>query len=135
MASRRSAQQTEPPRSGRILRWTGFIDEDGQPASGFEVYPSEEWRDKWTPPCPDGCPVEARRATAYRERSSCELELRVTLASGEHGICQTIVDEREEEIYVRVLVHRDGEQHRPKVREYRDVPVRSWLDHPLDGER
>ena len=94
------------------------------------------WREKWAPPCPDGSPQELRPPLGFRERNIGELELRVPLCRGDHGACQVIVDERDDEVYVRVLVCRDeqqadGPRHR---RSYTDCPVRVWLDRPL-GDR
>jgi hypothetical protein len=52
------------------------------------------------------------------------------------------VDERDDEVYVRVLVCYEDEEAedeeeddvRPRHREYMDCPVRVWLDRPL-GKR
>jgi hypothetical protein len=46
------------------------------------------------------------------------------------------VDEREDEVHVRVLVHRqdEHERSRPTSGEYYDCPVRVWLKRPL-GDR
>jgi hypothetical protein len=93
-----------------------------------------EWRAKWAPPCPDGNPQELRRPLGFRERNVGELELRVALGGGDYGGCRVIVDERDDEVYVRVLVC--GEEERPvhpRDRDYMDCPVRVWLDEPLGG--
>jgi hypothetical protein len=47
-----------------------------------------------------------------------------------------IVEERDEEVDVRVLVHRQDEDDPPahRSRDYTECPVRVWLDEPL-GER
>jgi hypothetical protein len=88
-------------------RWT--TDETGQPIVEFDAEAHREWCAKWAPPCPAGNPRRLRRALGFRERNVAELELWVPL--GEHeGTCQVIVDERDDEVYVRVLVcYEDGE--------------------------
>ena len=88
------------------------------------------------PPCPDGKPQRPRRALGFRERNVCELELRVALGGDEGGVCQVVVEEHEEEVYVRVLIHyQDSDDETiPRIREYTDCPVRAWLDRPL-GDR
>ena len=90
---------------------------------------------KWAPKCPDGNPQRLRHPVAYRERNPCELELRVPLSPDEGGVCQLVVDEREDEIYVRVLVCVIRESDSViDPRDYVDCPVRVWLERPL-GER
>ncbi len=92
------------------------------------------WGEKWAPPCPDGHPQRLRRAVAYRERNRCELELRVPLGRGEGGACQVVIDEQDEQVLVRVLVHYEpGEPEYPPTLET-EWPVRVWLDAPL-GDR
>jgi hypothetical protein len=51
-------------------------------------------------------------------------------------VCRVILDEREDEVYVRVLVCccDDDPDRTPPSREYMDCPVRVWLKPPL-GER
>jgi hypothetical protein len=49
-------------------------------------------------------------------------------------VCQVVVEEHDQEVYVRVLVCRDLERSAPGPRDYIDCPVRAWLDKPL-GER
>lgn len=116
-------------------RFAGFIDENGAPAHGWEVDKHGEWLEKW-PPCPDGDPVELRHALGFRERNIAELELRVLLGSRDDGVCQVIVDEREDEVHVRVLVHRSKTRRRSRRAEYEylDCPTRVSLVLPL-GER
>jgi hypothetical protein len=49
-------------------------------------------------------------------------------------VCDVIVDERDDEIYVRVLVCQDHDDDRPRrQRDYMDCPVRTWLERPLGG--
>ena len=79
------------------------------------------------------CPSPARVPRAKLG----ELELRVALDPDE-GVCQVIVNERDDEVHVRVMVCyeevEDEDEPRPRRREYMDCPVRVWLDRPL-GER
>ena len=64
-----------------------------------------------------------------------ELELRVALGGNEDGVCQVVVDEHENEVFVRVLVDvEDDPPGRSRDRECLDCPVRVWLERPL-GER
>ena len=66
-----------------------------------------------------------------------ELELRVALAGDDHGVCRVILDERDDEVYVRILVcccDEDDDDDAPRNREYTDCPVRVWLKRPL-GDR
>jgi len=115
-------------------RFAGIIDEDGEPTVGWEVDTRGEWVEKW-PPCPDGNRLKLRHALGFRERNIRELELRVLLGGDGWGVCQIIVDEREDEVHVRVLLHRSEERRlRAADREYLDSPVRVSLARPL-GER
>jgi hypothetical protein len=86
--------------------------------------------------CPDGRRRRLCHPLGFRERNIGELELRVLLGPGEHGVCQVIVEERNEEVIVRVLVHRVDEDDAPsdRNRDCVDCPVRVELDEPL-GER
>ena len=92
-----------------------------------------------------GAAVPGRKPTAsppalgFRERKVAELELRVPLSLSEpEGACQVIVDERDNQVYVRVVAcyeeDEDEDDVRPRRREYVDCPVRVSLDRPL-GER
>jgi hypothetical protein len=113
-------------------RFAGVIDENGEPFIGWGVDTRGEWMKDW-PPCPDGDPIELRHALGFRERSIRELELRVLLGGDDRGVCQVIVDERDDEVHVRVLVHQPNEGQRvtPGDREYLDWPVRVSLVRPL----
>jgi hypothetical protein len=127
-------------RLSRWERWT--TDETGQPIVEFDAEAHSEWCQKWAPPCPVGNPQRLRRALGFRERNVAELELRVPLSRSEpEGACQVIVDEREDQVYVRILVCYEDEEDEgeddvrpPPRREYVDCPVRVWLGRPL-GER
>jgi hypothetical protein len=130
-------EDPERPLS-RWERWA--IDNTGQPFVEFDVEAHAKWCAKWAPPCPVGNPRLPRHALGFRERDVGELELRVPLCPSEHeGVCQVIVDERDDEIYVRVAVCYEDEDDEDDVRprrrrEYVDCPARVWLDRPL-GDR
>lgn len=86
---------------------------------------------RWAPCCPDGKPQRACHPLGFRERNLGELELRVALGGDDGGVCQVIVDECDDEVYVRVLVCRKHDEDRASSREYLDCPVRVWLERPL----
>ena len=109
-------------------------DDDTDEIGEFDAAAHAAWCEKWAPKCPDGKPQRLRHALAHRERNLCELELRVPLGRGEGGVCQLVVDERQDEVYVRVLVCVDRESDSVMgPREYVDWPVRVWLERPLGG--
>jgi len=85
--------------------------------------------------CPDGQQQRLCHPLGFRERNVGELELRVLLGPDEDGVCQVIVEERGDEVYVRVLVHCRDEDDVPthRSRDYLDCPVRVELDEPLGG--
>jgi hypothetical protein len=102
----------------------------------FDHEAHAKWCEKWCPRCPDGNPQLLRHPIAFRERNLCELELRVPLAYDEHGVCQVVVDEHEDEVYVRVVIcYDEPPEDRPlRARPFTNCPVRVWLEHPL-GQR
>lgn len=118
---------------GRWERWTtGW---DGEPIIEFDSEANERWLRKWAPECHR----RVRRALGFRERNISELELRVALGGDDRGVCRVILDERDDEIHVRVLVcccddDDDDDDRTRRDREYMDWPVRVWLKQPL-GER
>ncbi len=89
---------------------------------------------RWTTDC-NGEPIIGARL-GFRERSVGELELRVALGGYDRGVCRVILDERDDEVYVRVLVCwcDDDDDDDETWREYMDCPVRVWLKQPL-GDR
>lgn len=130
-------RQRDCPEQWQLSRFERrTIDENGEPSILFDSDAHKEWCAKWAPPCPDGKPQGLRHALGFRERNVRELELRVPLGGDDGGVCQVIVDERDDEVHVRVLVHRHSEddESAPASREYQDWPVRVWLEHPL-GDR
>jgi hypothetical protein len=55
----------------------------------------------------------------------------------DEGVCDVIVDERDDEVHVRVVVCYEDDEDDDSVarpREYTDCPVRTWLEQPL-GQR
>ncbi len=103
--------------------------------AAYEEQSLAEWRQKWAPACPDGSPQRVRRASGFRERNVGELELRVNLGGNDHGVCTIALDERDDEIYVRMIVCCDDADTPRRVREWMNCPVRTWLKRPLDGRR
>ena len=136
--SSHSDDQAGDPSAERELgpweRWT--TDWDGQPIIEFDSEAHEKWLAKWAPECRR----RVRRALGFWERSVRELELRVALGGIDRGVCRVILDERDDEVYVRVLVcccdddDDDDDDGTLREREYMDWPVRVWLKQPL-GER
>jgi hypothetical protein len=124
----------EPRELGRWERWT--TDWEGEPIIEFDTEAHAEWCAKWAPRCPAGNWQRPRRPLGFRERSVGELELRVALGGDDSWVCQVIVDENDDEVYVRVVVcvDEDIDAEAPSSREYLDCPVRVWLEQPL-GER
>lgn len=135
----------ETPPVSRWERWT--TDWDGQPIIEWDTEAHAKWCEKWAPRCPDGNPQRLRHPLGFRERNVGELELRVALGGEYGGVCQVVVDERDDEVYVRVLLccpddddecrgddDDDEQPSRRRHREYIDCPVRVWLESPL-GER
>jgi hypothetical protein len=131
-----SDQPPDPPLPTPVPSFKPHaIDANGDPVVEWDHEAHREWCEKWAPPCPDGHPQRLRRALGFRERNVGELELRVALGGDDLGVCHVIVDERDTEVYVRVLVaYSDDDEDEPRSREYMDCPVRVWLDRPL-GER
>ena len=123
------------PLSHSRRRWFAAIDENGEPGFGWQADVNDEWFVKW-PSCPDGNPQRLCHPLGFRERNVRELELRVPLGGDDGGFCQVIVDEHDDEVQVRVLVHRHDEhdEERPPWRDYLDCPVRVSLRRPL-GDR
>jgi hypothetical protein len=120
----RQAEGSQAPSSGR--RWVVPLDD-----RPYALSPA-----KWAPPCPDGRPQRLCHPLGFRERDVGELELRVALGGDDGGVCQVVVDERDEEVYVRVVVCRhddDGRASRARTGSM-DCPVRVWLEQPL-GDR
>jgi len=92
-----------------------------------------EWLDRWTPRCPIGNPQRFRSCLAYREPEPGRLQLRVALTSGE-GVCDVVVDEQEDVIYVRALLCYAPDDEETWPPEYCNCPVHVYLDRPL-GDR
>jgi hypothetical protein len=133
MSGKSQDQSQDPGEELDLLPWeTATVDEDGALIIEWDADAHAKWCEKWAPSCPDGNPVRVRRPLGSRERNRAELELRVALGGNDLGVCDVIVDERADEVYVRVLVCYDPDE--PKSHDYSDWPVRVWLDRPR-GER
>jgi hypothetical protein len=72
-----------------------------------------------------------------RERNIGELELRVALGGDDCGVCRVILDERDDEIHVRVLVCccDDDDDEPRRDREYMDWPCASGSSSRSASER
>jgi hypothetical protein len=139
MSASRDDRPQDPPAERKLGRWERWTtDWDGQPIVEFDSEAHQKWLEKWAPECQR----RVRRALGFRERNISELELRVALGGDDRGVCRVILDERDDEVYVRVLVcccdddddDDDDDGTRRRQREYMDCPVRVWLKQPL-GER
>jgi hypothetical protein len=93
------------------------------------------WLEKWAPRCPDGRPSGPRKIIAYREREPGRLQLRVPLSRG-GGVCEVVVEEDEQTVRVRALVHyHDDDEDGPGSHERVNCPVHVYLDRPLQGRQ
>jgi hypothetical protein len=89
------------------------------------------WLDKWAPHCPMRNPQRLCKCLAYREREPGRLQLRVSRLPSTEGICAAIVDEDEDNVYVRVILCYEGPP--GKDDEYVNCPVHVYLEKPLNG--
>jgi hypothetical protein len=110
------------PKPERLNPWERWVtDSSGNAIIEFDSAAHAAWCAKW--------------ALGFRERNVGELELRVVLGGDDKGVCQVVLDERQTEVHIRVLVCcRVRGDDAPRRREYLDCPVRVWLTTPL-GER
>jgi hypothetical protein len=129
-------QSSDDEASRALMPWEHWEEHDGESIIVFDEEAHAVWREKWAPRRPDGSPQRLAHPLGFRERNVGELELRVALGAPDHGACQVIVDEQDDEVYVRVLVCYDeaDDDRRSRTREYTDCPVRVWLEKPL-GQR
>ena len=100
--------------------------------------PDEDWLAKWAPPCPDRNPQRLLEIVGFRLKGADYLQLRVVLRRGDEGVCQAIIDEHPDRLYVRAIACLPEEPERSDVSWIRtgevDCPCNWWLDAPL-GER
>jgi hypothetical protein len=82
--------------------------------------------------CPIGLPQRRCRCLAYREREPGRLQLRVVMSTCD-GICDAIVEECEDRVYVRVVLCYDDSVE-PTADQYANCPTHVYLEKPL-GER
>lgn len=98
----------------------------------------EEWLEKWAPPCPDGNHQRLLEILGFRLKGADYLQLRVVLRKGDNGVCQLVVEEHPDRIYVRALACLKEEDEEEDgywlPGEEVDCPCTWWLDAPL-GER
>jgi hypothetical protein len=129
----RSGDDSEPPRLGPFERWT--TDVNGEPIIEWDAEAHARWLDKWTVRCPERNAQRVGHPLGFWAREPCQLELRVPLGGDDYGVCDVIVDERDDEVYVRVIVcYRQDDEELSRDREYVDCPARTWLERPL-GQR
>jgi hypothetical protein len=66
--------------------------------------PDQDWQEKWAPPCPDGNPQRLLEILGFRLKGEDYLQFRVVLRRPCYeGLCQLIVDEHPDRIYVRAI--------------------------------
>jgi hypothetical protein len=82
--------------------------------------------------CPIGLPQRPVACLAYREREPGRLQLRVVVSTDE-GICDAVVEEGDDRVYVRVVMCYDVDEARPDD-SVLDCPVHVYLEQPL-GDR
>lgn len=123
----------DPVLSGAKL---ASVDDESRRTAPW-VCTHEEWMDKWAPRCPDGNHRRLLSILGFRLKGADYLQLRVALRKSDYGVCEAIIEEHPDSIYVRALACVD-EQHddawSSSVREEVDCGVAVWLDAPL-GER
>jgi hypothetical protein len=114
--------------------WTdvGWTDEEWAAECAGEEHGA--WMEKWAPACPAGNWQRPEICLAHRERNRCELELRVPIRSGVEGLCHVITDEREDVVYVRVILCQPKDREEKDV-EYLNCPARTYLEKPLNGRK
>ena len=59
--------------------------------------------EKWAPPCPDGNRQRLCELLGFRLKAVDYLQLRVVLYPSDRGVCQGIVEEHPDRVYVRLL--------------------------------
>jgi hypothetical protein len=111
------------------------------PEAGASVRPEgpdDSWLRKWAPRCPDGNAQRLCEIVAFRLKGADYLQLRVVLTPADRGVCQAIIDEHADRIYVRAIAcqSRDVADRGGSARRDEEVgcPCNVWLNAPL-GER
>jgi hypothetical protein len=120
--------------------WTDERDDCTDEQGGF-TDEQADWLDRWSPPCPMRNPQRVCRCLAYREREPGRLQLRVPVWVGTEGICAALVEEDEDNVYVRVIMcyeefdseDDECEELGTKADECWDCPVHVYLEKPLNG--
>lgn len=62
-----------------------------------------EWYAKWAPACPDGNPQRMCEIVGFRLKALDYLQLRVVLRERDHGVCQAIIEEHDDVVFVHAL--------------------------------
>jgi len=92
-----------------------------------------DWLDKWAPRCATGNPQRPCSCLAYREPESGLLQLRVAMLKGAEDICEVIVHEDQDSVYVRVLACYDKNDDGDERCGYVNCLVDIYLENPLSG--
>lgn len=93
------------------------------------------WLEKWAPKCPDGNDQRLCGILGFRLKGAGYLQLRVVLRPLDNGVCQVIIEEHPDRLYVRALacLKADAPHHqaRRSQPDETDCPCNVWLDAPL----
>ena len=97
-------------------------------------YDNPEWLEKWAPKCPDGNPQRLCEILGFRLKGADYLQLRVVLGALDRGVCQAIIEEHPDRVFVRALacLHEDESARNTTLSDETDCPCNVWLDAPLD---
>lgn len=110
-----------------------FQRDQGEGTLGYDDHGLLE---KWAPECPDGNPQRLCEILGFRLKGADYLQLRVVLGGLDRGVCQAIVEEHPDRVYVRALacLHEDESAcNAPRLlSDEVDCPCNVWLDAPLD---
>lgn len=100
-----------------------------------------EWYAKWAPRCPDGNTQRMCEVVGFRLKAPDHLQLRVILRDGDNGVCQLVVEEQDDVVFVHAVAclrpdaqKGSASKRRRSDRRETDCPCNWWLDAPL-GER
>jgi hypothetical protein len=97
------------------------------------------WYTKWAPRCPNGNPQRMCEIVGFRLKGADYLQLRVILCDEDHGVCQLVVEEHEDVVFVHALAcfepapeppPRKGRK-KQQQRHETNCPCNHWLDFPL----
>jgi hypothetical protein len=98
----------------------------------------QAWVETWMPKCPDRNPQRLCEILGFRLKGPEYLQLRVVLTPADWGVCNAIIEEHPDLVYVRAIAcYDDGWPPRQRpgcLYGDTDCPCSVWLDAPL-GER